>query len=156
MIECKFESGAKARLRHAVAEAVLIKDGQIALVKRAKRLDEGGKWAIPGGYMNRDETIKEAVVREALEETGWKVKVGKLFRIKDDPIRLGEDNQNIAFVYLAEAVIEIQESDHETDELRWFALDNLPSENEIAFDHADDIKLYKKYLKENFKLPVVG
>lgn len=154
MIECEFEEGAKTNdLRHAVAEAILIKDGKIALVKRHKRLSEGGKWAIPGGYISRDEVIKEAVAREVLEETGWKAKIQQLFTIKDSPERLGEDNQNIAFVYLAEAIEEVQDVDDETDELKWFDLNNVPPK--LAFDHTATVQLYKSYLKKKVELPIL-
>jgi hypothetical protein len=35
----------------------------------------------------------------------------------------------------------------------WYNLNNLPSDEEMAFDHAEDIQLLKKYLKENTPLP---
>ncbi len=155
MIECEFiEHKKKAKLRHVVAEAIVVKDGKVGLVKRSMRLSEAGKWAIPGGYMERGETTAETAGREAQEETGWQVKVKQLFVIKDDPKRYNDENQNVAFVYLTEAVKEVQEMDHESDEFKWFDLDDLPPKAELAFDHDDTLKLYIKYLQSNLKLPV--
>ena len=51
---------------------------------------------------------------------------------------------------------QIKTSDEEVSKLQWFDLDKLPSKEKIAFDHGDAIELYKKYLKENFPLPVLG
>ena len=58
MIRCTFESGTAATLRHVVLHAVVEKDGALLLVRRAERLTEGGKWGLPGGFLDRDETLE--------------------------------------------------------------------------------------------------
>lgn len=156
MIECEFENGGKAKLRHAVAEAIVVKDGKVLLAKRSPKLSEPNKWAIPGGFMDRDETIEQAVRREVLEETGWTIKEPTLFRVIDNPKRPNEDRQNISFLFFAGAGKQSGEADDESSEVRWFELNNLPSEDQMAFDHAEDIEMYKKWLKNQFTLPVVG
>lgn len=52
-----------------VVGAVIIRDGCLLLIKRGNE-PEAGRWAPPGGAIERDETIMEAVVREVAEETG--------------------------------------------------------------------------------------
>ncbi len=156
MIICSFEDGTKVQLRHTVVENILIKDGKVLLAKRAERLIEGGKWCIIGGYMDRDETIQQAVERETLEESGWKIKDITLFAINDNPHSRVEDRQNVALVHISAVVEKIGEPDDESTEQKWFNLEELPPDSELAFDHADTLKLYKKYLKEQFALPVVG
>jgi len=47
-------------------------DGRIVLVKRANPPFQG-QWALPGGMLDGNESIQEAAVREALEETGLQV-----------------------------------------------------------------------------------
>lgn len=54
------------------ADAVCIQGGHVALVKR-KAAPGKGLWAIPGGYVNQEETIEEAAIRELREETRIKV-----------------------------------------------------------------------------------
>lgn len=156
MINCKFENGGKANLRHVVVDTLVLKDGKILLVKRHKKLSESEKWGLAGGFMERNERIVEAAAREVLEETGWTVKDMTLMRVIDNPSRPAEDRQNIAFIYFGAAAKKTGEADWESHEQKWFDLDDLPPDDQIAFDHADSIELYKKYLKENFKLPVVG
>ncbi|MEM9164375.1 MAG: NUDIX domain-containing protein, partial [Cyanobacteria bacterium P01_F01_bin.4] len=46
----------------------------VPLNKRGKALpDEVGKWALPGGYLDYDETAGEAVMREVWEELGLNI-----------------------------------------------------------------------------------
>lgn len=57
--------------------AVVVRSGEILLVKRGR--DPGrGLWAVPGGKVERGETMRAAVRREVLEETGLEVEVGDL------------------------------------------------------------------------------
>jgi ADP-ribose pyrophosphatase YjhB (NUDIX family) len=156
MIQCTFEDGNKASLRHVVVDTIVVKDGKILLVKRTAKLLEGNKWGLVGGFVDRDETTKQAVAREALEETGWKVENIRLFKINDNPIRPQEDRQNIAFVYVCEAAEKVGEGDWESDECRWFDLDDVPGRETVAFDHFDHIELYRQYVKAQFSIPVVG
>ena len=156
MIDCTFENGGKTKLRHVVVDTLILKDSKILLVKRHKKLSEPEKWGLAGGFMERDERIEQAAAREALEETGWQVKDMTLMRIVDNPNRPTEDRQNVAFVYFATTAKKVGEADWESHEQKWFDLDELPPKDQIAFDHAEQIEFYKKYLKENFKLPVVG
>ncbi len=142
MIKCTFENGGKADLRHVVVDAMVVKDNKILLVKRAPNLLNGNKYGLIGGFMDRDETLKEAVIREALEETGYRVKVKKLLGIVDNPNRKGEDRQNVAFIFLAEAGEKVGSKDRESTQVTWFDLDTLPAEDEFAFDHYELIRRY--------------
>jgi len=156
MINCTFENGNKSSLRHVVVDTIVLKDNKILLVKRARKLIEGGKWALAGGYVERDETTEQAAARETLEETGWEIKDLTLFRVNDNPNRRHEDRQNIVFVYFCTATKKVGEADWESDEQKWFNWSNLPAFDDLAFGHSDDINLYRKYLEESFPLPIIG
>lgn len=156
MIACTFEDGGQAKLRHAVADVLVLKDDKILLIKRAGHLLEGGKWALAGGFMELDETIAQAASREVLEETGWQIKDLTLLEIIDDPNRPGEDRQNIVFVYFGTATEETGKPDQESDERRWFDWNELPADKDLAFDHADSIKLYLQYQQQKFDLPMLS
>lgn len=123
------------------------------MVKRTGKLLEGGKWALAGGYVERDETLIQATEREILEETGWKIIDITLLSIIGTPNRPNEDRQNISFVYFCTATEKVGEPDWESDDQQWFALSALPPKEQIAFDHADNIALYNKYLQSPFALP---
>jgi 8-oxo-dGTP diphosphatase len=156
MIKCNFENGDQVELRHITANGIVIKGQQILLMKRSSTsFLEGGKWSPPGGFLDRDETVSEGVLREIKEETGYGGKIISLLRINSNPNRPKEDRQNVDFVFIVEAQEKDGEPDKESSEIKWFALNNLPPEADFAFDHYDNIVLYKKYLQEKFPLPVL-
>ncbi|MCM5554614.1 NUDIX domain-containing protein [Pleomorphomonas sp. NRK KF1] len=156
MITCKFESGHEAALRHAVTDNIVLRGDEVLLVKRSQRLLEGGKWALVGGFVERDETLPEGAIREILEETGYRVRDLTLLRIIDRPDRPGEDRQNISFVHFCNAVEKVGAADDESDEQRWFSLAALPSASEFAFDHFESLELFRAYRREPFGLPIYG
>lgn len=156
MIQCIFEHGHKTSLRHIVVDILVLKDDKILLVKRADRLIEGGKWAMIGGYMERNENLKQAVEREIFEETGYKVKDITLLTINDNPDRPNEDKQNISFVYFCTGLEKEGNADDESTKQQWFPFNKLPSVEEIAFDHYQNIQIYLYYKKANSPLPVVN
>ena len=155
MITCYFENQNKVSLRHVVVDNLLIDGNKILLVKRGPKYSEPHKWALPGGFVDRDETTAEAAVREIREETGYQSKVVDLFRIIDHPDRPKEDRQNISFIYLVKPIKKVGDFDHEITNTKWFDLNKLPKVSDFAFDHYTNIKLYKKYLKKPFKLPAL-
>ncbi|MFA6474657.1 MAG: NUDIX domain-containing protein [Patescibacteria group bacterium] len=143
MIACTFENNNTANLRHVVVDALMIKESKILLVKRADHLRAGGKWAIPGGYVERDETTLEAIMREVLEETGYTSEIAELLTVLDTPNRAGDDRQNVSFVFIVKPIEKIHEPDDEVTAVQWFDLDKLPDKADMAFDHLEIIWEYR-------------
>jgi len=160
MITCQFEKGYQNQLRHAVSDVVAVKENKILMVKRsADTSKEPNRYGLPGGFMDRDETTAETALRELREETGYKGKIVNLLWIIDNPNRCAEevdDRQNINFVYIVKVGKKISDPDHEVQSIHWFDLDDLPPQEQIAFDHAEIIDLYKKWQEEKFRLPIIG
>ena|SRR3989338_4320093 len=156
MIKCEFENDKQALLRHVTLNAIVIDGNKILLIKRAaKSLTEPNKYALPGVYLDRNESPTEGVMRELLEETGYQAKVATLFRVVGNPNREGSDRQDVDFSFIVEAGEKVAESDDEVSEVKWFEIDNLPEIQEFAFDHYETIQLYLDYLKQKFNLPVL-
>lgn len=157
MINCIFENGRKASLRHLTIDGLVVRNNKVLLVKRALHMTSNpGKFAFPGGFMSRDEILNEAVVREVEEETGIKCNVLSLFKITDKPGRKGEDRQNVNFTFLMNPLNVSGNHDEEVSEINWFDLDELPGEEEFGFDHFEILNLYLKHLKSPFDLPIIG
>jgi len=152
MITCTFEDGSKASLRHAIIDALVLKENRILLVKRSEKLSkEPGKWAVVGGFVNRDENLRQTAEREIREETGYKVKDITFLYVSDKTNAPGDDRQNIKFVFFCTAVEKEGEHDWEESETKWFDLDTLPEQ--LAFDHREHIKVYQKFLKKEITIP---
>jgi ADP-ribose pyrophosphatase YjhB (NUDIX family) len=83
--------------RHSVSVAAVISDdeGRILVVRRR----DNGKWQIPGGVLELDESIHQGVCREVLEETGVRVEPERLTGVYKN-IKLG----TVALVFRAHAV----------------------------------------------------
>lgn len=157
MITCELENGKKTSFRHVVVRALVLNtENKVLLVRRAPHLIRGGKFDIPGGFMDRDETTEQGVLRELREETGVQGKIKLLFRINDSPKRPKEDRQNVDFIYIVEMIGGELKTDSESTEVGWFSQKDLPSEEEFAFDHLDSILKYFQYLKEARQLPIIG
>ncbi len=75
----------------------VVRDGRLLLVRRASRRGRGN-WQIPGGFVEPDETIEEAVVREVAEESGVAAAVDGVLAIRN---RCDPDNGNSVYVVLA-------------------------------------------------------
>jgi ADP-ribose pyrophosphatase YjhB (NUDIX family) len=56
---------------------------EILLMQRA----DNGQWGLPGGYVERGESVEQACAREVLEETGYRVVVGRLIGVYSEPAR---------------------------------------------------------------------
>lgn len=57
-------------------DAVIVQSGHILVVERGAEPGRG-LWALPGGFVNQFERLKNAVVREVTEETGIRLASGK-------------------------------------------------------------------------------
>lgn len=156
MIDCTFENGNKANLRHVTVGVIAVnKQNQVLLVKRAPNIIRGGKLSIPGGFLGRDENSRQAALRELKEETGYNGKILCLFYFNDSPFRPKEDRQNVDIIYAAEIVGGKEKKDEEVTNVHWFFQGDLPSKEDFAFDHRGIIESFFKYQKKPFTLPIL-
>ena len=156
MITCTFENGHTGSKRHVTVDCLILNDKQeILLTKRGAKLSRPGKYTVPGGFLDRDESVSEGALRELTEETGLKGKVISLFQITDNPNRPKEDRQNVNFTYLVEITGGEERMSDEVVTIEWISEENLPAEEEFAFDHRHIIQKYFSYLREQFSLPIV-
>lgn len=95
-------------------------------------------WALPGGFVDHGETVEEAAVREAKEETGLDITLIRQFHVYSDPSR-DKRGHMMSTVFLARAS-GVPVGADDAKEARGFAPDDLPED--MAFDHREIIADY--------------
>jgi ADP-ribose pyrophosphatase YjhB (NUDIX family) len=115
------------------ANAVVVEDGKVLLVRRAKA-PWAGAWSTPGGFSESGEHPIETVEREVLEETGLRVAVSGYIGVwvddyADPPVPPGSDVINVAY-YAATLLDDASPTldGAEVSEIGWFGWDELPAE----------------------------
>lgn len=102
--------------------AIIIDDGRVLLVKRG-HAPLAGEWSIPGGVLELGETVREGVVREALEETGLTVEALELLGIFDRIVRDLDERTLYHYVlidFFCRPIAGEARSGGDADEVRWF------------------------------------
>ncbi|MDY7000280.1 MAG: NUDIX hydrolase [Thermodesulfobacteriota bacterium] len=98
-----------------------------------KRQNPPPGWALPGGFVDYGETVEQAAVREALEETGLEVTLTGLLGVYSDPER-DPRMHTLSVVYTAKTKDPATlNAGDDAAEAKIFPLDELPAK--LAFDH---------------------
>ena len=124
---------------------------QVLLVNRGREPFKG-KWAVPGGFVDMDEELEDAVARELQEETGL---TGVQLEQMHTFGRCGRDPRgrqiSIAFTGIAtEGQDKIRPGD-DAAKAKWFDIEELPED--LAFDHDEMIKCGIEKLRTRWGKP---
>jgi ADP-ribose pyrophosphatase YjhB (NUDIX family) len=97
---------------------------RVLVVQRAKPPSEG-LWSVPGGKLERGETIAEGIAREVKEETGLEVEVGARIEILE---RIGQNHHYVIHSHAARVVGgSLAPNADEVRAARWVTNDELAS-----------------------------
>jgi 8-oxo-dGTP pyrophosphatase MutT (NUDIX family) len=115
-----------------------------AIGKRSSKadLDSPGLWCLPCGYLDFNENITQAAIRECYEEMGIDISSvvsNHPWRINSDP---SENRQNVVFHFDAvfKELKPLQPNPDEVDDAKWVTIQQL-KDFQFAFKH-DQIILY--------------
>jgi len=109
--------------------AIIIEERRVVLVKRGHPPLEG-KWSIPGGVLEVGETLRKAVVREALEETGLAVEPGELLGVFERVLPDEQGRMKYHYVlidFLCRRVAGELAAGDDASEVRWLRREELAS-----------------------------
>ncbi len=116
-------------------DAIIETEGGIILIKR-KNPPPG--WSIPGGFVDYGETLEDAVIREAKEETGLDIKIIRQFHTYSDPKR-DPRHHTVSTIFIASAA-GIPVAADDAKEAGVFTRGTLPED--LAFDHRQVLEDY--------------
>ncbi len=132
------------------ADAVVIQSGHIILVKRGQAPGKG-LWALPGGFINPDELLEDAALRELREETKLKVpepvlrgsiKHSRVFDFPGRSLR-GRTITHAFHIELNPGPLPKIKGDDDADEALWIPISKaLKMEACLFEDHASIIKYF--------------
>lgn len=125
------------------ADVIAEKDGKILLIERK---NEPYGWAIPGGFVDYNEKVEDAAVRELFEETGIKADEIELLGVYSDPARDKRGHTASVVYYTKTDQTPVAGDDAKNAE--FYSLDALPV---LAFDHARVIADYIKKTRSSDK-----
>ncbi len=103
--------------------AMVIQDEKLLLVKEK----DSKAWSLPGGWCDVGATPKQTAAKETEEESGYLVDVTKMLAIFDRHNYYQEPLYDVySMFFLANVIGGEARCNHETDEVGWFKIDDLP------------------------------
>jgi 8-oxo-dGTP diphosphatase len=126
----------------------------VLIIKRSKD-PYAGTWALPGGFMNIEESLDAAATRVLEEETGLQEVYLEQLYTYGDPFRCPKDRVvTVAYFALIPSNAPIRyEGGKDISHVRWFPIDNLP---QLAFDHQDILNYALRRLRYKLEYTAVG
>ncbi len=126
---------------------------KVLLIQRAHEPFEG-QWALPGGFVDMDEGLEEAALRELEEETGvHDVFIEQLYTFGDP----GRDPRGRVVSVAYYALVNLEEhpvsADSDARRVEWFQANRLPR---LAFDHEKILQLSIARLRAKVRYQPIG
>ena len=112
-------------------------DFNFILIKR-KNDPYKGYWALPGGFVEYGESVENAAMREAKEETSIDVELKDLVNVYSNPDR-DPRGHTITIAFTAKGDFANRKADDDASDINIFSPNDLDELN-IAFDHEEIIK----------------
>ena len=126
---------------------------KVLLIKRAKNPFKDA-WALPGGFVDENETLEYAALRELKEETGVSdVFIEQLFTFGTP----GRDPRGRVVTVAYYSLINLAEhkigADTDAQDVKWFPINSLPP---LAFDHAEILETAITRLRGKVRYQPIG
>lgn len=118
--------------RHTIRCAVygiIVKDHKILMVLRKNTGWNDGNYGLPAGHLEKNETLKEAVIREVKEEVGLDIEESNLSFYHVMHRNEKSDNSEYIDFFFKVEYWETEPKNNEPDKsekIEWFDLDSLP------------------------------
>jgi 8-oxo-dGTP diphosphatase len=112
----------------AVGVAVVLRDGEGRVLLGRRSGSHGGEWCIPCGYVEWDEEVHQAAIREFHEETGLTVELGEVLAVHSN--FHDRQNQTVGIWFAGTVMGGSLRAGDDLDRVQYFELSDLP---DLAF-----------------------
>jgi len=111
--------------------ASIVREGRILLCRISEQIpNDAGKWTLPGGGIDFDESIPDGVARELSEETGYEIELGPVAWVESEVFDGPSERVRVVRIIYEARVIGGQlrpEADGSTDLCDWIELATAPT-----------------------------
>lgn len=130
-----------------VVTVIINENNEVLLIKRQRGVYPG-LWAIPGGKIERGEFVRDAALREALEETGLKTEFVKLRGVVSEHYyEEGKFKEHFLLHVVALKPVSDKVQSSEEGSLKWFDLFEIDKIPDIV---PSDLKILQKMILRSF------
>lgn len=127
--------------------AFFLKDDMVCLVQEA----QDGKWSLPGGWADVNQTPSQCAIREVFEETGFRVDIDYLMAYWDTALH--DHPPHWPYIYKAVFACNLKggsrQISHEIKDVNFFSIDKLPTLSQYRITEKQIQQLYTLYKQGN-------
>ena len=128
----------KYKIPSLTADVFIFDDELNFILIKRKNNPYKGHWALPGGFVDYNESVENAAIREAMEETSIDIELIDLVGVYSKP---GRDprGHTVTVVYTAKGDMDKMNASDDAAEIGIFSPQHI-DEIELAFDHSKIIE----------------
>lgn len=133
----------------AVTAVIINKQGQILIAKRsAREIAFPGRWALPGGKIENNDSVMKTLKDECHEEVGLEIEDRKVYL--DDSAFVRPDNQTVkVFTYLVFTKdLDVKLNKDDFSDFKWVGVDEIEKYDCLGMNK-DKLLMAQEYLKKD-------
>ena len=125
-----------------------VKEGRPAVLLIKRKYDPfAGRWALPGGFVEMEESLLASAARELFEEAGLSnVPLDQMHTFGDPGRDPRGRSISVAFLGIVDWRIQTPRADDDADDVAWTPVTRLP---ELAFDHSRIVEYAVRQLRRD-------
>lgn len=140
------------KMINIIASSCVINNNKILMVQENKT-DIQGLWDLPGGKVKINEDIKQAAIRETLEETGYNIDLNNILLIQNYITNRGV----LLIIYFYATLSDFRQVEYRKSEIsnvKWFTLEEIKNMSKKNIRGGDGIDKLLYNIENQIKYPL--
>lgn len=140
------------KMINIIASSCVIDNNKILMVQENKS-DIQGLWDLPGGKVKINENIKQAAIRETLEETGYNIDLDNILLIQNYITNRGV----LLIIYFYATLSDSRQVEYRKSEIsnvKWFTLEEIKNISKKNIRGGDGIDKILYNIENQIKYPL--